>query len=145
MKIILGIILLINASLAFAGLDGDWRGWGTWNYEGSGTSCNMDLSFSVKKDSFSRKSGYFDCTMVGLDLTPATFTKKGEILYEGENIVGKITENSLELTESYDGNVAVKTTILIDGHHFDYREVWTGKDGSPIYLITGRLFLRNSL
>ena len=145
MKIIFAFILLINTTLALAGLDGDWRGWGTWSYEGSGTPCNMDLSFRVSKDSFSRKSGYFDCTVVGLDLTPATFVKKGESLYDGENLVGKITENSLELTESYDENVTVRTTILADGHHFDYREVWTGKDGSQIYLITGRMFLRNSL
>ena len=144
MKIFFALLFILNTSLVMAaGLDGQWRGWGTWTYEGSGTPCNMDLSFSITKDSFARKSGYFDCTVVGLDLTPATFVKKGEDLYDGDELVGKLTDTSLELTEYYDEDVTVKTTIQVDGHHFDYREVWTGSDGGQIYLITGRMFLRN--
>lgn len=145
MKTLIGFLILINTTFAMASLDGNWRGWGTWSYEGSGAPCDMNISFSVQKDSFRRDRGYFDCTVVGLDLPPVNFTKKGESLYDGEILVGKITENSLELTESYDENVTIKTTILVDGHHFDYKEVWTEKNGSQIYLITGRLFLRNNL
>lgn len=144
MKLIISFVLLLSTTLcAASGLDGQWNGWGTWTYDGSGAPCDMTLSFSVTQDSFARTHGYFDCTIVGLDLTPATFTKKGEDLYDGNKLVGKITDTTLELTENYDQDVTVKTSILIDGHHFDYKEIWTGSDGNQIYLITGRMFLHN--
>jgi hypothetical protein len=105
----------------------------------------MRISFSETKTTFERKNGYFDCSVVGLDLTPVTFTRKGEDLYDGEKLVGKITENSLELKESYDENVTINTVIKVDGHHFDYLEIWNDHKGSEIYKITGRMFLKNSL
>jgi hypothetical protein len=146
MKLILGFILLVSSTLSFAtGLDGQWNGWGTWTYDGSGTPCNMTISFAVTKNSFARTHGYFDCTVVGLDLTPATFVKKGEDLYDGEILVGKMTDTKLELTENYDQNVTVKTSIIVDGLHFDYKEIWTGSDGNQIYVITGRMFLHNGI
>jgi hypothetical protein len=145
MKIIVGLFLLVNTSYALAGIAGDWQGWGTWTYDGSGTHCDMTMRFEETKTTFSRKSGYFDCLVVGLEVEPVTYTKKGDQLYDGEKLVGVLTDNSLELSEVYSETVNINTTIKIDGHHFDYKEIWLGHDGSQIYNIDGRMFLKNSL
>jgi hypothetical protein len=145
MKIIIGFFVLLSTSMAFAGFNGNWQGWGDWTYGGSGTHCNMSITFIENTTSFSRNNGYFDCSIVGLDLEPVTFTKQGENLYDGEKLVGKVTANTLELKEAYSETVTISTSMKVEGHHSDYQEIWNDQYGNEIYKITGRLFLKDSL
>ena len=144
MKIFFGFLILISTTLSFAGVGGNWQGWGEWSYDGSGSPCDMKISFNETSKSFSRTSGYFDCSIIGLDLEPVTYTKNGENLFDGDKLIGRITENSLELKEAYSETVTIDTKLIVEGHHADYLEIWTGQDGNQIYKITGRLFLKDS-
>jgi hypothetical protein len=140
-KIFFVLILLLQTNLTFANINGEWSGWGSWTYDNGSAPCDMKISFEVSENSFSRKSGYFDCTVVGLDLPPINLKKIGNNLYDGEELVGLLTENSLELKENYSDTVTINTLIKIDGRHFDYQEHWLDQNQNEIYKITGRMFL----
>jgi len=124
------------------GLSGKWTGWGEWTYQGSGAHCFMDMSFEDGAEQLSRMGGYFDCSVVALNVEPAKFLKKGtRLLDESGAEVGSYEGGVIILNESYSADVDIKTTIKVSGLHFDYSEVWRlKKDGSELYNITGRLF-----
>lgn len=123
-------------------LTGKWTGWGEWTYQGSGTRCDvMTLVFEDGGKYLDRKGGYFDCGVVALEAYPARFTKRGsELLDENGAVAGSYANGAVVLKEAYSENVDILTTIRVDGLHFDYREVWTQKNGRELYVITGRLF-----
>ena len=123
------------------GIAGKWIGWGDWTYQGSGTHCDMNMDFEEGTDYLFRKSGYFDCSVVGLEVEPARFVKKGtQLLDQDGRVVGSYENNVIVLNEAYNADVGITTTIKINGLHFDYSEIWTKKDGSELYNIQGRLF-----
>ena len=130
-----------NKAKTATGLAGKWLGQGEWTYQGSGAHCYMNMEFEEGADYLFRKGGYFDCSVVGLAIEPATFMKKGTQLLspEGE-VVGSYENKVITLNEAYNADVAIKTTIKVDGLHFDYSEIWLQKDGSELYNIHGRLF-----
>jgi hypothetical protein len=138
---ILGIVFLLWSSVSFANVSGNWIGWGTWTYVGSGTHCDsMTLGFVETKDKLTRTGGYFDCQVVGLDIDAATFTKQGNNLIVDGVVVGNISENTIHLTEQYSPDVKIVSDIAIEAGHFDYSEIWYDKNDIVIYEITGRLF-----
>jgi hypothetical protein len=123
------------------GLAGKWLGQGEWTYQGSGAHCYMNMEFEEGEDYLFRKGGYFDCSVVGLAIEPATFVKKdGQLLDPDGAVVGSYENKVITLNEAYNADVAIKTTIKVDGLHFDYSEIWLQKDGSELYNIHGRLF-----
>ncbi len=123
------------------GLTGKWLGWGEWTYQGSGARCDMKLEFEDTPEYLFRKGGYFDCGFVALASEPARFAKKGtQLLDEAGNPAGSYEGGVITLREAYSAEVSITTTIKADGRHFDYSEIWTEKDGSELYVITGRLF-----
>ncbi len=124
-----------------AGLTGKWLGWGEWTYQGSGTRCDMSLEFEDGAAYLFRKGGYFDCSVVGLATEPARFVKKGtQLLDQDGKVAGSYEGGVITLNEAYNENVDIKTTIKVDGLHFDYSEIWTEKSGAELYNIQGRLF-----
>ena len=124
-----------------SGLAGKWLGQGEWTYQGSGAHCYMDMEFEESADYLFRKSGYFDCSVVGLDIEPARFVKKGTQLLDQNGLVaGSYENNVITLNEAYNDNVDITTVIRVNGLHFDYSEIWREKDGSELYNISGRLF-----
>jgi hypothetical protein len=138
---LMGIIFLLWSSTSFANFSGNWIGWGTWTYEGSGTHCDtMTLGFIETKDKIIRTGGYFDCQVVGLEVDAREWTKQGNNLLFDGLVVGSFTENSIHLTEKYSETVKVVSDIVMNAGHFDYSESWYGKDDAEIYEIKGRLF-----
>jgi len=124
-----------------SGLTGKWLGWGDWTYQGSGTHCDMSMEFEEGADYLLRKGGYFDCSVVGLNIDPARFARKGtQLLDQKGAVVGSYEDNVITLNEAYDANVDIKTVIRVNGLHFDYSEIWTEKNGKELYNIQGRLF-----
>ncbi|MGZ3788956.1 MAG: hypothetical protein ACXVLQ_10550 [Bacteriovorax sp.] len=141
MKLIVGILFLIMSSVSFANISGEWNGWGTWTYEGSGVKCNpMTLRFSETNNKLIRAGGYFDCEIVALDVSSGEWTKEGNNLLVDGEIVGTITDHSVHLVEKYSETVKVVSDITINGLHLDYSEMWLDKDDVLIYEIKGRLF-----
>ncbi len=139
-KIFVLMISVLSFNL-FANLNGRWIGQGEWSYQGSGTHCFMQLTFIDSAQYLERKAGYFDCDMVGLDIFPAKFIKNGtQLINENGDVVGSYIGNEIKLTEQYDDNVVINSSIRFDGLHFDYNESWIGSDGKEIYQIIGRLF-----
>lgn len=135
------VLLCFMCSVSFANVSGKWIGWGDWIYEGSGVHCNsMTMNFVETDKKLIREGGYFDCQVVGLDLTSGEWTKQGTNLLSDGVVVGTITENSIHLTEQYSENVKIVSDISMDAGHFDYSEVWYDQDDIVIYEITGRLF-----
>lgn len=138
---IIGIVFLVWSSMSFANISGNWTGWGTWTYEGSGTHCDsMTLGFVETKDKLTRTGGYFDCQVVGLDIDPGVWTKQGNNLIVDGAVVGTITENAIHVTEQYSDDVKIVSDIAIEAGHFAYSEIWYDKEDVVIYEITGRLF-----
>ena len=132
---------VVGGSRAATGISGRWLGQGEWTYQDSGAHCYMNMEFEEGADYLFRKSGYFDCSVVGLNIEPALFVKKGALLLDQAGaVVGSYENKTIILNESYNAEVAIKTTIRLDGLHFDYSEIWTEKDGSELYNISGRLF-----
>ena len=132
---------VVGGSRAAAGIAGKWLGWGEWTYQGSGTHCDMSMEFEEGADYLFRKGGYFDCSVVGLEVEPARFVKKGtQLLTEDGQAAGSYENNVIILNEAYSDTVGITTTIKVDGLHFDYSEIWHQKDGSELYNIQGRLF-----
>ena len=141
MKFLFSAFLILQATQSFADLTGKWIGTGQWLYEGSGADCQMNMSFTETATTLERKAGLFDCSVVALDVLPEKFTKSGTNILNDENkIVGTYLNNVLTLTEVYDENVNILSTIKVDGLHFDYDERWIEKSGNEIYHISGRLF-----
>ncbi|MEI7527363.1 MAG: hypothetical protein WCK76_00355 [Elusimicrobiota bacterium] len=124
------------------GLGGKWIGWGDWTYQGSGTHCDtMSLEFEDGTDYLFRKSGYFDCGVVALNVDPARYVKKGtQLLGENGAVAGSYENNVITLYEAYSETIDITTVIRVNGLHFDYSEIWNKKDGSELYNIQGRLF-----
>lgn len=141
MKYMLFTVLLMFQSLAWAGANGKWIGWGYWNYEGSGARCDISLRFIETKTYFQRVGGYFDCSVVGMELPELKMEKKGQDLLLNGEVVGKINGDQVEYKEKYSETVSVETKIQVDGRHLDYQEYWYEKDGDLLYEITGRVFL----
>lgn len=132
---------VVGGSRAAAGISGRWLGQGEWTYQGSGAHCYMSMEFEEGADYLFRKSGYFDCSVVGLNIEPELFVKKGsQLLDQDGRVVGSYENKVITLNEAYNAEVDIKTTIRLDGLHFDYSEIWTEKDGSELYNIRGRLF-----
>lgn len=141
MKKLILSICLVWSSISFAGISGEWLGWGTWTYDGAGTHCDsMKLSFSETQNKLIRSQGYFDCQVVGMEVAPVEFVKNGNKLLLNDKIVGNISDKSVHYSEQYDENVRVDTDINLEAGHFDYLETWYLKDNSILYKITGRLF-----
>lgn len=142
----LGLILLFLSNIALADIGGNWIGQGEWTYQGSGTHCFMNMSFKDNTKYLERVSGYFDCDMVGLDITPAKFVKNGtDLLNENGEVVGNYIGNTITLVEDYSDTVKVHSTIKVDNLHFDYDESWIGSDGEEIYHINGRMFTNRDI
>ncbi|HAH32203.1 MAG TPA: hypothetical protein DCL44_07820 [Elusimicrobia bacterium] len=124
-----------------AGISGSWLGQGEWTYHGSGAHCYMSMEFEEGADYLFRKGGYFDCSVVGLNIDPARFVKKGTQLLDQDGlVVGSYENNEITLNEIYNNTVDITTIIKINGLHFDYSEIWREKEGSELYNIQGRLF-----
>jgi hypothetical protein len=136
---------LFASSMAFAGLDGAWSGWGDWVFQGSGTHCGvMNLTFSENETSLARTAGHFDCDVVGLDVGTQTLQKQNSQLLHDGQVVGSYdaAAGTYAWTEKYSESTKVDITVKVDGHHFDYKELWYGSDGALIYTITGRFFYK---
>ncbi len=126
---------------AAAGIAGKWLGQGEWTYQGSGAHCYMSMEFEEGADYLFRKSGYLDCSVVGLEIEPARFVKKGTQLLDPDGaVVGSYENNVITLNEAYNADIGITTVIRVNGLHFDYSEIWSKKDGSELYNIQGRLF-----
>jgi hypothetical protein len=136
--ILLTLFITMNA---YADLSGKWIGQGEWTFDGSGSHCFMNLAYAENKDTLSRSEGYFDCDMVGLSIPEAQFKKEGtKLLNENNEVVGSYIGNEINIHEAYNENIDILTTIQVQNLHMDYKEVWTEKDGTILYKITGRLF-----
>jgi len=143
MKKLIVLTSLLLSTTAFASLTGQWTGWGDWTYEGAGTHCySMKLNFEESDGLLVRHGGYFDCQMVGLDVAPGEWTKRGNNLLVDDKIVGTITDSRLHLEEEYSDEVKIVTEVTYEGNHMDYVETWYDKDMIVVYEITGRLFRR---
>jgi hypothetical protein len=141
MRRVFFLMLTLFSFNLLANLNGRWIGQGEWSYQGSGTHCFMQLSFVDTDQYLERKAGYFDCDMVGLDIYPAKFFKKGsQLLNANGDVVGTYIGNEIKLEEQYDDTVVIRSSIKFDGLHFDYNENWIGSDNNLIYQIVGRLF-----
>lgn len=135
--------LLLWSSMSFADVSGKWTGWGDWTYEGSGTHCDtMTMGFVETATKLTRTGGYFDCQVVGLDVSPGEWVKQGNNLIDDGKVVGTITDKTVHLVEQYSDTVKIISDISIEAGHFDYSETWYDKDDVVIYEITGRLFKR---
>ncbi len=135
-----------TSSEAFAKeLVGQWRGWGTWTYEGQGADCPMmTIGFRATPEKLNRLGGYFDCQVVGLETAPAEWRRDGERLFDGERQIGKYTGTDFESVEILESGVKVTTRIHVEGDHLDYFEDWFEKSGRPLYEIRGRMFRRQT-
>lgn len=141
MKKIIFALCLVWSSLSFAGISGQWQGWGNWTYDGAGAHCDpMTLKFDETKNKLIRAGGFFDCQVAGMEVLPVEFVKDGMNLLQDNKIVGSIIDNSIHYSEQYDENVRVETDIKMEASHFDYKEIWYLKDNSVLYTITGRFF-----
>jgi hypothetical protein len=140
-KLFLSQFVILFSTLSFASLQGQWSGWGTWTFDGSGTSCrDMRLSFDESAGALARSSGHFECDVVALDLPAQSWTKKGPDLLLDGAAIGSVKGDVYQWTEPYNPTVSVRTTITVSGDHLDYQELWIQKDGSTLYDIEGRLF-----
>jgi hypothetical protein len=140
MKTIFFVLVLLSSN-AFADIEGKWTGFGEWTFGGTGTSCFMFMTFKETKTTILREDGYFDCGVVGLDITRAEFEKSGtNLLNDKGEIVGSYVGNVITLSEDYEDDVKVNSTIEVDGLHIDYNEVWIGSNQQEIYQINGRMF-----
>ncbi|MES3037656.1 MAG: hypothetical protein V4736_07085 [Bdellovibrionota bacterium] len=137
------LVFVSFAQADLSGVAGDWRGWGQWTFQGSGTDCfPMDISFKETDGQLSRVKGFFECSVVALHSDPLVWEKSGDKLLMDGKEVGTLKPGLVEMSEPYDDEVTVKTTMNIEGNHMDYMEIWTFNDGRPLYEITGRLFRR---
>lgn len=140
----IGAVIVLGTSISQAALQGKWMGFGQWNYQGSGTRCDvMTLGFSESHNKLQRLNGSFDCGMVSLDLPAQEFLRDGNNLLIGDQIVGSVDGDRYQWTEQYSETVKVNNVILVEGTHLTYSETWIHKDGSTLYQISGRLFKSN--
>jgi hypothetical protein len=137
--LVLGFFLTFPA---FADVSGKWIGWGEWTYEGQGTDCKtMLIRYQETETEFKRLGGTFDCGIVVLHSDPLSWERRGNDLYLSGVKAGVLYPNGFETSEPYnDEGTMVHTKFVREGNHADYEERWVSKDGSEIYLITGRLF-----
>jgi len=132
---------VVGGNRAAGGIAGKWLGWGEWTYQGSGASCYMNMEFEEDADYLFRKGGYLDCGAVNLAIEPARFVRKGtQLLDQDGQAAGSYENNVITLYEAYSAEVDITTVIKVDGLHFDYSEIWRGKNGAELYNIWGRLF-----
>lgn len=144
MKTLIAALVLTFSSVSFAGLTGEWSGWGDWMYEGAGTHCyKMKINFEETKGQLIRHGGFFDCEMVALDVSPGEWVVQGNNLMMGDKIVGSLTEKGLHMEEEYTDDIVIMTDISYEGNHMDYTETWFDRDQIVIYEITGRFFRRS--
>ena len=141
------IISLITLGLAItlsahADATGTWIGWGEWTFQGSGADCNMTIGYRESETEFRRLGGTFDCGIVALHSDPLTWTRQGNQLFLNGEAAGEVSENGFFTKEAYGDGVHVETKFTREGLHADYQERWVNEQGVEIYLITGRLFLR---
>lgn len=139
MKKYLLIASILLSFSALANLHGEWSGWGTWKYDGSGVSCHTSLIYVETTTKLVRKPSVFDCQVVNLNILGEAWEKQdGKLIKDGE-IVGSYDENHYTMTEQYTENVQIKSDIILNGNNIYYKELWSEQD-SEIYEITGRLF-----
>ena len=141
MKLIAAILCLIAVNCSAADLSGNWLGQGEWTYQGSGDHCYMKMNFEENENFLVRKGGYIDCSMISMTIEPARYRKKGtQLLNQDEVVVGSYENNIIKIKEDNTDNIDIWITIVVNGLHFDYTELWQKKDGAEIYNIQGRLF-----
>lgn len=143
-KLLVSAFLLFTASVSQAALKGEWTGWGQWTYQGQGTRCDvMKLKFTETANKVKREKGYFDCGIVGLDLPAIDFDRQGnDLLVDGE-VVGSVNGDLYQWREQYSPTVIIKNSIKVSGGHLDYKEVWYDGKNDELYVITGRMFLKD--
>ncbi|MDG0815182.1 hypothetical protein [Bdellovibrio svalbardensis] len=142
-NILVCMSLLLVASVSQAALRGEWTGWGEWTYQGQGTHCTvMKLKFSESAEKLTRDKGYFDCGIVGLDLPAQEFIKQGDALLVDGEVVGSVQGDLYQWREQYSESVVIKNSIQVSGGHLDYKEIWYDSKGDELYVITGRMFLK---
>lgn len=135
----LALLILIAPAFAFADLTGRWEGAGEWLFDGQGPECAMALDFRESATELKRLGGFFNCGIVTLRTGPATWTKRGEDLLVGDDVIGRRTAETLETVEAPEpgSKVRVHTKIVETAGRLKYEEVWIGEDGRQIYLIHG--------
>jgi hypothetical protein len=148
MKIVFLLIFIftigssIFTSKAHADINGQWQGWGEWNYEGSGTHC-YDVRFIFKENEkqIDRQFGRFNCDFVSLDVPPLVIQKENnKLLIDGKQI-GSFDENSYQWTEDYSTQVKINVSIHREAKHLDYSELWYDSKNILLYDIKSRVFL----
>ncbi len=144
MKISLILLSVFTFNFAFAGLAGDWTGWGSWKFkgEGDGAACSpMSMRWSETSSKIAIETGVFDCEVAVMYLDKTEWTIANGRLFDAElKEVGSYDGTRFEV---YMPSPNVNTTIHIAlnrvANHYDYEEVWFNKT-EKIYVITGRLF-----
>jgi len=138
------VLLLLLSATSWAGLAGDWLGFGTWKFkgEGEGLSCSpMKMQWSEISNTIAIEGGYFDCAVLAMELGQTKWIiKDGHLLDADEKEVGTYDGKNFEV---YMPSPADNTTIYIkvkrDANHLDYQEVWFNSV-EKVYVIEARLF-----
>ncbi len=131
---------LFNSSKAFSDINGNWGGWGLWNYRGSGTNC-FDVSFQFKESpqELKRISGKLNCYYITMAEEPLNLVKNGQNLIREGVVVGTFDENKYEWLEQYSSEVQIKVTLRRSGVHLEYGEDWFEKNTRILYEIKAHL------
>ena len=139
-----------NSSAEAKDLNGRWLGWVDWTYDGSGTRCDSQMHFQQNETQLSRVQAQFDCQVVYMEAEPKTWLLKNGKMYQQDaqgnavgEALGEYADKYFHWVENYDENVIIENEIRIEARHIDYKEKWTKiSDQSTIYLLNGRLFLK---
>jgi len=134
----LGFILGFQPS-ALASVSGDWKGQGSWTYEGTGDHCQVQMSFQQTAQNLTRQKSSFNCDIVKMDSPAITWDLQGQNMLLNGVVVGQIVGDSFTVTEKYSPTISIKMTLKAQGLHADYSEVWSDDKGQVIYNIQATL------
>lgn len=140
--IILFLAFLVFSTNLFAQIQGQWKGTGHWNYQGSGSYCpKVIIQFSENEKELVREAGSLICEIVSLEMQPLTLTKNGSDLYIDGKKVGTIDTNLYTWTEEYSDKVKINVTIKKENNLLKYTEIWIDSKNLPLYDIKATLKL----
>lgn len=142
MKKLIFASLIIFQIKAHANLTGNWNGWGSWEFQGSGVDCNMGMEWKESKTHVEISRGMFDCGIVVMHLGQTGWDIKDGLLFDEDNVeVGTYDGKELNLmmpSPNENTTIHVKVTRLRPTA-YEYQETWFNKY-EKVYVIKGKFF-----